>query len=97
MKNLTYKLYKAIKFITEPILGNDGKLSGKRMLGVSTAVIGMYVTVYGVKHAIEHIESIAMIVAVLFGASFTFWGLTSYGNFKFKEFDITSKKEQTEK
>lgn len=87
-----YKLYKVTKFISEPLLGEDGKLSGKRLLGISAASVAMYISVYGVKHSIDHIESIAMLVGVLFGASFAFWGLTTYGNFKFKDFEINSNK-----
>lgn len=75
-------IYKIAKYLIHPLEGTDGKLSGKRIIGTCLAIVACYIGVHGVKHAIEHIDSIAILVGTFLMSSALFWGITSVADFK---------------
>ncbi len=87
-------IFKISNFLIQPLVGDDGRLSGMRIIGSAFAIVAIYIGVYGLKHAIEHLPNISMLVGTFLGASGLFWGITRYSNYKSLEFN--SKKDKTE-
>lgn len=60
--------------------GNDGKVSGKRLLGIILVGFAIHITNYGLKHAIDRLDSIIGLVGTILGAALCFWGITAMAN-----------------
>lgn len=75
-------LYKIAKYLITPLEGPDNKLSGKRIIGTCFAIVACYTGIYGVKHAIEHIAEIGILVGTFIMGAGMFWSITSFADFK---------------
>lgn len=72
-------LKKFLNYIIHPLEGNDGKLSGKRLLGTLLVLYGIKMAWHGVAYCMEHLPDITMLVGTLLGAGLAFWGITEWG------------------
>lgn len=70
--------YKALRYLLEPIEGDDNKLSGKRMLGSAAVIAGIKIAWYAVKHCIDQLPNITMLITALFGCGLAFWGIAAW-------------------
>ena len=84
-----------LKFILSPILGNDGMLSGKRILGTLLILMGMYLGWYGVVYRFEKLDPITMLIGVFFGAGLAFWGITSWTSIQAMKVNSDKPEEKT--
>lgn len=78
MKNFTNGLISFLKYIIQPIVGEDNKPSGKRILGTALILSGIYLGYYGVKYRFDRLDPVTMLVGVFFGAGLAFWGITTW-------------------
>lgn len=82
LKKFTNGLVSFLKYVINPIVGEDNKLSGKRILGSLLILSGIYLGYYGVKYRFDHLDPVTMLVGVFFGAGLAFWGITTWSTLK---------------
>ena len=68
--------------ILEPILGKDGKLSGRRILGFLLVFKAMQLADYGVHNCLTELANITMLVGTFLGFAAALWGLTTFQSIK---------------
>lgn len=73
------KIKRIIKYFIHPLEGEDGKLSGKRLLGSILIIFGVRMAWYGVLYCVNNLPDVTMMVGTLLGAGLAFWGITEWG------------------
>lgn len=86
--------YKIIKYILNPIEGDDGKPSIRRILAALLILSGIYLGYYGVRYRFEKLDPITMLIGVFFGAGLALLGITSWSTLQ--SMKINGKNEKTE-
>lgn len=69
------------KYVKVAHEGEDGHLSGKRVLGTLCIIAAIFLTGKASMECQDKLEAQAIIIAPLFATGLTFWGITSMSDY----------------